>query len=157
MPNQEIIPAADGGFRVAPVAAPVPANLRKSYFADEEGEGIYHFVIRLDQQRVYCRELSEAGLDDYLEKQNSIAQRNQVLRSNPSAPDAETIARGLLAEQRAIALEVLQKTVVGWDLPLPFVSGAVGRLSMAARLFLATKVVQASTSGEDAVPLADGS
>ncbi|BCM88848.1 hypothetical protein IAD21_00690 [Abditibacteriota bacterium] len=157
MPDQEIIPTPDGGFALAPIAPPVPANLRKSYFADEEGEGVYHFAIRLDNKRVYCRELSETALDDYLEKQNSIAGRNQALRANPGAPEAESIARGLLAEQRALALEVLQKTVVGWDLPVPFLAGAVGRLSMAARIQLATKVVQASTSGEDAVPLASGS
>lgn len=157
MPTQEIIPSADGGFTLAPVAAPVPAGLRKSYFADEEGEGIYHFAVRLDNKRVYCRELTEAALDEYLEKQNSIAQRNQALRADVSAENAESIARGLLSEQRALALEVLQKTIVGWDLPIPFVAGAAGRLSMSARINLATKVVQASTSGEDAVPLADGS
>lgn len=157
MPDQEIIPSADGGFTLAPVVAPVPAGLRKSYFADEEGEGIYHFAVRLDNKRVYCRELTEAALDDYLEKQNSIAQRNQALRADPSAENAESIARGLLTEQRALALEVLHKTIVGWDLPIAFVTGAAGRLSMSARINLATKVVQASTSGEDAVPLADGS
>ncbi|RYX80488.1 hypothetical protein EON83_28430 [bacterium] len=157
MPTQEIIPTPDGGFTVAPVAPPIPTGLRKSYFADEEGEGVYHFAVRLDQQRIYCRELSESALDDYLEKQNAIAARNQLLRANPNAPEAETIARGLLSEQRALALEVLQKTIVGWDLPIPFSPDAPARLSMAARIQLSTKVVQASTSGEDAVPLADGS
>lgn len=157
MPAQEIVPSPDGGFVVAPIAPPFPTGLRKSYFADEDGPGVYHFAVRLGQQRVYCRELSEEALDEYLEKQNDIAQRNQTLRANASAPDAETIARGLLREQRALALDVLGKTVVGWDLPVPFEPGAAGRLSMAARLNLATRVVQASTSGEDAVPLADGS
>ena len=157
MPTQEIVPAPDGGFVVAPVMPPIPPNLRKSYFSAEEGEGVYHFIIRLDDKRLFCRELSEADLDEYLEKQNSIAARNNALRANPTAPDVETIARGLLSEQRGLALEVLQKTVVAWELPIAYSPSSLERLSMAARISLATKIIQASTSGEDAAPLVAGS
>ena len=162
--TQEVVPTADG-FTIVPAMAeaaprtPELANeLAGLYRTDDVLDPsplAYHFIVMHEGKRVFFRELDEPGLEDYFDKQNAITDRNKTMRTTPNAYGAEKQARALLNEQRVLALEVLQKTLVAWELALP--QRAPERLTMTVRVKLAAAAVKGSSMGGDAGPFVDGS
>lgn len=157
--EKEIVPTPQG-FQVVERAPDQSASgvFYKRQFTDDDAPGAYDFLARTGESRVFVRELGENALEAYLDAQKDIDARNQELRAHAQAPGAEGIARQLVNRQRALALEVLRQSVIGWELRRPFAPDALEQLSMTARMSLASQVVRGSTlGGTDDAPLPDGS
>ena len=162
-PIPEIVPTANGSFIEQ---MPVPTNLRKAAFRDEQGADIYTFEVPTTSGVVYAREMDDETYAEFVsrckavvaalrapsENEDRAQELDKAGKHDESAKLRQQLQDGYRDAQHEnarITRWTLEKTVAGWSYSRPFSVTAFGQLNGDDQQTVLLQIIQKSGIGRE--------